>query len=178
MHRDALMNSQLARVGAKGVFLALSFAAYLSLSACTSSSPSSASSSREQARGYARGSIPCATASDCCVVIDRCINQALVVRSADRATVAALVSQPDPAGCTGCLLPAVQVSCVSQQCTGALVDPLSLDAGADAGVDASVYASLTTDHCGSVAGVPPAVSSQDAPLSGLRPQSILGCGPH
>lgn len=151
-----------------GLTLVLSLTAWLALVACSSSS-SIPASSREQARSYARGNVPCVTDSDCCVVIDRCINQALVVRSTDKDKVAALVSQPDPAGCTGCLLPAVQVACVSGQCVGTLVNEFS----SDAGVDAAVYMSLTTDHCGSIAGV----SAKNVPLSDLRAEAILGCGP-
>lgn len=126
--------------------------------------------SREQARSYARGSVPCAVDSDCCVVIDRCINQALVVGAKDKATVASLVAQPDPSGCTGCILPAVQVQCVAGQCAGTLVDLFS----ADGGIDAAAYEALTQDHCASIAGV---VTKMSAALPTLRTQAILGCGP-
>jgi hypothetical protein len=138
------------------------------LGACASSSGSS--SNREQARSYARGSIPCAVDSDCCVVIDRCINQALVVRASVKDTVASLVSQPDPGGCTGCILPSVQVSCTQGQCAGVLVDSFLPDGG----VDAATYASLTRDHCGPVPGVP---SSTQSVVTEVKVQEILGCGP-
>jgi hypothetical protein len=123
-------------------------------------------SSDAECRAKLRG---CSTAADCCVVIDRCINQALVVRATDKATVASLVSQPDPGGCTFCLLPAVQVSCVSGQCAGTIIGP----SDSDGGVDAAVYTALTTDHCGTIPGVAP----QSALVSGLRLDAILGCGP-
>ena len=132
--------------------------------ACTSST-SSAPSSREQARSYARGSVPCATDTDCCVVVDRCINQALVVRATDRDKVASLVASDDPGGCTACLLPAVQVSCDNGQCAGALVSPVA-DGGADA------YAALSTDHCGTLPGI-----AAKSATPGLAPRAILGCGP-
>ena len=137
----------------------------LALVACSTSSSSSPSgASREEARAYARGAVSCATDSDCCVVIDGCINQALVVRAADSDKVAALVAQPDPGGCTGCLLPAVQVACVAGQCAGTLVDP-SADAGA-------AYSALTKDHCGIVPGVVTKTSSAE-----LHVRALLGCGP-
>jgi hypothetical protein len=127
--------------------------------------------SREQARSYARGSVPCAADLDCCVVIDRCINQALVVGAKDKATVASLVAQPDPSGCTTCIPPTVQVQCVAGQCAGTLVNPAS---SLDGGVDVAVYQALAQDHCGSIAGV---VTKTIAALPTLRTQAILGCGP-
>jgi hypothetical protein len=139
-------------------------------SACTStSSSSSGETSREQARDYARATVGCKTDSDCCVVVDGCINQALVVGAADKDKVASLVSQPDPGGCTGCLLPAVQVTCDQGQCQGALIDVYSPDGGIEAGA----ITQLTQDHCGSVAGV----VTTKATTPALTTQAIFGCGP-
>jgi hypothetical protein len=144
----------------------LALTAFTVLVAC--SSTTSSTSPREEARAYARGSVPCVADSDCCVVVDRCINQALVVRAADKDKVASLVSGPDPGGCTSCILPAVQAFCDQGQCAGTLIDVFSPDGGND-----GAYEALTQDHCGRVAGIP--ATSAAAPTIGTR--AILGCGP-
>lgn len=135
------------------------------LSACTGTSPST----REQARVIAGGNAPCTSDLDCCVVIDQCINQALVVRASDKDKVASLVAEPDPRGCTLCMLPAVQVSCMQGQCAGVLVDFPSPDGG----TDGTTYSALSHDHCRPIAGVPSAAENTSPPL---KAQAILGCG--
>lgn len=139
--------------------------------ACTSKSADGggSTSTREQARTYARATVSCKIDSDCCVVVDGCINQALVVGVADKDKVASLVAQPDPAGCTGCLLPAVQVTCSQGQCAGTLIDVYTEDSG----ITSAEVTQLTQSHCGSVAGV----LGTKATTPTLKTQAIFGCGP-
>jgi hypothetical protein len=136
---------------------------------CTSSSDGAAS--REEARSIARADAPCASDLDCCVVDDPCIEQALVVRASDKDKVASLVAEPGPEGCTQCILPAVQVSCVQGLCAGVVVDT-----EADGGTDFDTFSLLTHDHCGPIAGVASTTTKRISPS--LAPRSILGCGPH
>ena len=61
--------------------------------------------------------LACTQNSDCCVVINDCLNQAQIVPAAAYATASAV--WPSCTGqCTGCIPPAVQVACVDGACVG------------------------------------------------------------
>lgn len=131
----------------------------------TGTDPDDTSSPREAARSYARESIACTNDSECCVVIDGCLGQALVVAASDKEKVASLVAQ-DAGPCAGCGQPYVEVSCVNQKCTGAIVEFLRPDSG----LDSETLTLLRRDHCGSVAGA----RASTEPVT--KPRTILGCG--
>lgn len=118
------------------------------------------------AQSYANGDAGCATAADCCVVVDGCMNEALVVGAKDQATVANLVAAYDQAEyalgpqarCTGCVPPPVQVSCVQNKCVGSYVGFESPDGG-------EIDPSFMQNHCGTLPNAPAAISTG----------SVLGC---
>jgi hypothetical protein len=85
---------------------------------------------RAKARSYAHNPIPCMSDSDCCVAIDSCTNEALVIGVADQEVVDALltiayawsvqqISLDRTDMCTLCVPPDVQVACsASGWCVG------------------------------------------------------------
>ncbi len=136
----------------------------------TGGAAGSASDPRALAASLATDTIHCTQDSDCCVVFDMCRNEGYVVSSTDKAQVAGLLGSAPKDMCTGCIPPAIQVSCgASGFCTGVKVDCAS-----------SLFNDGMTDHCGSLnlpAGC--SVVTQSGPLDppGLTPKVILGCGP-
>lgn len=99
-----------------------------------------------------QGPVSCTKNSDCCVVINGCVNQAQVVSKQAYDSGAAGLWPYCDNQCTECMLPAVDVVCKSGQCGLEQLDPL------DASTDKSA------DHCG--------VDSMPA-LSPVKPK--LGC---
>jgi hypothetical protein len=86
-----------------------------------------------------KGPIACVHASDCCVILNDCTNEAQIVSAAEETAAKAAWPYCD-SQCTHCIPPAVEVGCQNGVCVGeAVVDP-------DGGTD------LLTDHCGT--GVP------------------------
>ncbi|APR85817.1 Hypothetical protein A7982_11166 [Minicystis rosea] len=66
------------------------------------------------------GPIPCKQSSDCCVIINGCLNEAQVV-SAEHMEEAKAVWPTCDDQCSFCIPPAVQVECVSGACAGKAV---------------------------------------------------------
>ncbi|RYE85419.1 MAG: hypothetical protein EOO75_17005 [Myxococcales bacterium] len=133
------------------------------MTACSSEGGLPASSPQQlryAAEAYARDDIPCLSDGDCCVVVDPCVSNALVVGVNDRGEVEQLLAEANDGTCTRCVAPAVQVRCEASTCVGQSV---SL---ADAGGDAT-YGELSKTHCGAVALPPP---------SGAQ-MKVFGCGP-
>jgi hypothetical protein len=127
-----------------------------------------ASSPIDQAYAYAKGDLSCTADTDCCVVIDGCLNEGLVVTAAEQAKVASLLAEFDQnamthpsAGneCNGCIVPPVQVACVHGQCVGTMVDMFSPDGGVP---DLTPF---YKNHCGSLPNAP------ETKMTG----TILGC---
>src|SRR4051794_5357420 len=77
---------------------------------------------RIKAGTYARDNIPCTVDTDCCVVLDQCYEQALVVSAGDKDAVRSLLNGADMGRCSLCVLPLVQASCTQGKCTGTFVD--------------------------------------------------------
>lgn len=80
--------------------------------------------------------VACAKNSDCCVIINSCINEAQVVSATNTDPAKAAWPYCDNL-CTNCLPPAVKVECVSQQCVGYKVP-----------FDPNNPPELMMDHCG------------------------------
>jgi hypothetical protein len=80
------------------------------------------------------GPVACTTNSDCCVVINQCVNEAQIVSATNKTKASAAMDTCGP--CTACIPPAIQVGCDNGVCVGTVVDM------SDAGPD------LMQDHCG------------------------------
>ncbi len=81
------------------------------------------------------GPFACTKNSDCCVIINSCINAAQIVAAKDVAAAKAAWPTCD-VGCNDCIPPAVEVGCNAGECAGKVVDL----------ADAS--AETLQDHCG------------------------------
>lgn len=99
-----------------------------------------------------QGPIACTKASDCCVVVNPCVNQAQVVGKADFSGAPALWPYCDGM-CTACIAPAVDIVCDNGQCGLVAVD--FMDASPD----------QSTSRCGVDA----------TPVVGT-PKPLLSCG--
>jgi hypothetical protein len=109
-------------------------------------------------------SFPCRNDSDCCILIDGCMNVAYLYSKAPGA--AAPPTIPPPAGgmCTACIPPAIQVRCVSSQCTGEKIP--------------GYPSSLLTSHCG-VVSIPDGGASNyhtSIDAGAVSTKSSWGCG--
>jgi hypothetical protein len=111
---------------------------------------------RYAAEAYARDDLACQSDADCCVVVDTCVSNALVVSATDRAEVEGLLAEADDGVCTRCIAPAVQVRCDAGTCVGESL-PFSDDA---------TYAELSKTHCGSL----------PLPQSSGAQMKVFGCG--
>lgn len=115
---------------------------------------------REAARAYAKKTTPCQTDADCCLVVDECLAQGLIMGLADKDEVRSLLDSADTSSCVGCIPPFLQLSCEQHVCVGTLVSPQ--DTSPD-----SISWQLMRDHCGFV-------QTQDS-MSGQK-GTVLGCG--
>jgi hypothetical protein len=128
------------------------------------------------ALSYAREDIACTKDSDCCVVIDLCKNQGLVVGAEDRATVTELISDWN----------AIQTATGSRECNMCIPPPIEVSCGAAGfcvGAEASCAwdPALSSNHCGKAAlsdsGCATATPLSTEPAApGKRLQTVLGCG--
>jgi hypothetical protein len=165
--------------------LLASLALPAALAACSSSSSSTSpdpTTARAQAETIAKGSNPCTSDSDCCIVTDGCISNALVVNTSNRDEVTSLIQEAAPpvGGCFGCIGRPYQVACVAGQCTAYEVERWDPDAGAPMAAYYDDDPSLADDHCGTLPlpdGDLLQTSSSTAVGSGLRLKGVvLGCG--
>jgi hypothetical protein len=115
---------------------------------------------RDAARAYAKKATACQTDADCCLVVDNCLDQGLVVGVADKDKVRSLLDSADMAQCLGCIPPFVQLSCEQNVCVGTSVDLQQSSTG-------SLNNALVMDHCGTVQ-TPAFVAGQKG--------TVLGCG--
>jgi hypothetical protein len=81
--------------------------------------------------------LPCRGDSDCCIEIDSCMNIAYLYSKAPGAPAPPTIQPPSGGMCTACMIPTIQVRCVSGQCTGDRI--------------AGYPSTLMTGHCGYVA---------------------------
>ena len=98
---------------------------------------------RSEARSYASSDIACAVDSDCCVVVDNCLDTGYLVSRTDRATVRALLDGASMDRCLACIPAPVQVTCEAGKCVANLVTD-------DAMPSSEVWGQLRSDHCGSL----------------------------
>ena len=150
----------------------LSCVMLLGCSSSDSGTEASAADPRAQALAYATDDLPCATAADCCVVIDGCKAQGLIVAAKDQTKVAELLASAKDDVCAGCIPPHVQVRCAAGVCTGVTIKQGS-------GANSQDGTPFMVNHCGTLA-VP---SGWTEPLSipigsgpGLQPAKVLTCG--
>lgn len=100
-----------------------------------------------------KGPFACAKNSDCCVVINTCVNEGQVVGADKKDAVKALWPYCTDA-CTKCIPPAIHVECLSGECVGY------------SDMDINAPPELRADHCGVDA----------PPLMMLSPASHFTCG--
>jgi hypothetical protein len=100
--------------------------------------------------------LTCTRNSDCCVAVNECLEQAIVVTApnVDRAQTAWYSCFP---GCNGCVRPSVSASCVNGQCVGH-----PDDGGSRCGVDEPAARALEPDG--------------GTPDDAGKPQRLFGCG--
>jgi hypothetical protein len=113
---------------------------------------------REQAATYARSDIACTVDSDCCVVVDNCLDTGYLVAATDRDQVRALLDGASMDRCLACIPPSVQIACEASRCVAKIVsndDPKTPPPD-----------ELRQDHCGSL--------DTNAPMSPVG--SEFGCG--
>ena len=133
---------------------------------------SSNDDARQQALALAKDNIACTASTDCCAVVDDCLDQVLLVSAADRDQAAALLASAPDDMCLSCMVPPVQVDCVSGQCVAVEI----IQDGSGTGVDWPP--DFAQDHCGALeipAGwmeKPPVMSAS----VGVRPATVIGCG--
>lgn len=126
-------------------------------SACGTEEP------RDELKSLAQKQATCATADDCCVVMDDCMATGYVVGAGDYEQALELVDRLDDDVCVGCITPLVELSCIEGQCLGTASYP-----GDPGGPDVTPGA-----HCGATASTGPApIRMAESPESGR----ILGCG--
>jgi len=113
----------------------------------------------EDPADFADGNVACDTDADCCVVVNDCANQAYVVGIDDKDKVAALVAiaEQDRSRCTGCIAPAVEVTCENAKCVGSLVEFTA---------SSQPDERLFQDHCGTIS----------TPDTTAQTGSMFGCG--
>lgn len=130
-------------------------------SAGSSGGPSQAPGDpRDTARAIAKKAAACQTDADCCLVVDSCLDQGLVVGTADKDQVRSLLDSADMGKCLGCIAPFVQVSCEANVCVGTSVDLQQSSSG-------TAENALAADHCGTV---------PTAPFVASEKGTVLGCG--
>ncbi len=115
---------------------------------------------RDAARAYAKKATACQTDADCCLVVDNCLDQGLIVGVADKDKVRSLLDSADMSQCLGCIPPFVQVSCEQSVCVGTSVDLQQSSSG-------SLNNALVMDHCGTV---------QTPDFVAGAKGTVLGCG--
>jgi hypothetical protein len=98
--------------------------------------------------------IPCETNSDCCVIVNSCINAARVV-AADKMSAAKAAWPYCDMDCTDCIPPAVEVECSNKLCVGYAV-PEEMNPPDE----------LKQDHCGVDA----------PPVTLMNPKTAFSCG--
>ncbi len=114
---------------------------------------------RSQALSYASKDIPCSVDSDCCVVVDMCLDTGYLVGQNDRDTVRGLLDGASMDRCLACIPPPVQVTCEAGKCLANLVTD-------DSTASNEVRGQLRSDHCGSL--------DINAPMKDAGSQ--FGCG--
>ncbi len=127
----------------------------------TAGGPSQSSETpRDAARAYAKKATACQTDADCCLVVDECLDQGLIVGVADKDKVRNLLDSADTSQCLGCIPPFVQLSCEQNVCVGTSVNLQDSSSGSN-------FNALVMDHCGTV---------QTPDFVPGAKGTVLGCG--
>jgi hypothetical protein len=112
---------------------------------------------RTQAASYASIDITCSVDSDCCVVVDSCLDTGYLVAAKDKDTVRALLDSASMDRCLACIPASVQILCEAGRCAAKQVDDSPGNPTPD---------KLRQDHCGSI----------EIPMPTKDVGSQFGCG--
>jgi hypothetical protein len=121
--------------------------------------PDAARDFRKEAASFVVEPAACSDDSECCVVLDSCRSNALVVGARDFASVRALIDMAPADRCHACIPADVEVGCVQGRCVGA---PISKG-------EAGVPAGLRQHHCGNLGVI-------DLQTSDGGAATVLRCG--